>query len=255
MPHWPSLDTLDRRIQRIHDQRPLPPATTRSLADALQVRLTYASNAIEGNHLTLAETQVVLEGITVGGKPLRDHLEVIDHAEAWDALVEWARTTEPITPHLLRSLHGLVLRRSHPDEAGRFRRVAVAIAGSRSVPPDPASVPEMVDDLFQQWHQMPAHPVIAGAVVHAQLLKIHPFVDGNGRTGRLLLNLWLMQHRYVPMLLEPEDRAVYYEALQAADEGQFDPIASVVVHGISRTLSFYEQVLHLSPEPPASRQP
>lgn len=129
--------------------------------------------------------------------------------------------------------------------------MAVVIAGDRSVPPDPASVPAMIDDLFHRRQQMP--PI--RAVVHAQLMKIHPFVNGNGRTGRLLPNLWLMQRRYVPMLLEPEGRAAYPEALQAADEGQFHLSASVVAHRISRTLSCYEQVLHLSPEPPASRQP
>ena len=115
------LTAIDHRVQRIHNVRPLPPETRRSLAQALRTRITYASNAIEGNRLTLAETQVVLEGVTVGGKPLTDHLEAIDHAEAWDAVIHWSRVTEPLTPHLLRSLHALVLRRSRPDESGRYR--------------------------------------------------------------------------------------------------------------------------------------
>lgn len=118
------LTVLDQRVQRVHNFQPLPPETRRSLAQALRTRITYASNAIEGNRLTLAETQVVLDGVTVGGKPLRDHLEAIEHAEAWDAVVHWSRATEPMTPHLLRSLHALVLRRSQPtrrDGIGRSR--------------------------------------------------------------------------------------------------------------------------------------
>ncbi len=125
------LTAIDHRVQRIHNVRPLPPETRRSLAQALRTRITYASNAIEGNRLTLAETQVVLEGVTVGGKPLTDHLEAIDHAEAWDAVIHWSRVTEPLTPHLLRSLHALVLRRSRPDESGRppalINRYVVAV--------------------------------------------------------------------------------------------------------------------------------
>lgn len=242
------LATLDQRVQRIHNVRPLPPETRRSLAEALRTRITYASNAIEGNQLTLAETQVVLEGVTVGGKPLRDHLEAIDHAEAWDAVIHWSRVTEPLTPHLLCSVHALVLRRSRPDESGRYRTVSVAIAGSPLIPLDPVAVPAAIDDLFAQWNQMRAHSIRVGAEMHAALMKIHPFVDGNGRVGRLLLNLWLMRHKYPPSLLEPADRPRYYAALQAADDGNLEPIVDVVAAGIARTLSIYEEVLRLAPE-------
>jgi Fic family protein len=250
-----SLASLDQRTKRLSQHQPLPVETRRSLAEALRTRVTYASNAIEGNSLTLAETQVVLSGVTVGGKPLRDHLEAIDHAEAWDAMVQWTRSNEPITSFLLRSLHGLVLRRSQPEHAGQYRQVSVAIAGSSLVPPDPIIVPGAVDELLITSQQMGAHPVVAGAITHARLMGIHPFVDGNGRTGRLLLNLWLMRHQYVPAILEPGDRPAYYAAFQAADGGVYDPIVDVVAHGISRTLSVYEEVLRLGPEPPASKPP
>lgn len=112
---------LDQRVQRLHNFRPQPPETRRSLAQALRPRITCASNAIQGNRLTLAETQVVLEGVTVGGKPLWDYLEAIDHAESWDAVLHWSRETEPMTPHLLRSLHAAVLRRSRPDKVDGIR--------------------------------------------------------------------------------------------------------------------------------------
>ncbi len=204
--------------------------------------------------MTLAETQVVLSGITVGGKPLRDHLEAIDHAEAWDAIVQWAHSREALSSFLLRSLHRLVLQRSQPEYAGQYRQVPVAIAGSPLVPPDPVIVPGAVDEIMKTSQSLNADPVVAGALIHARLMAIHPFVDGNGRTGRLLLNLWLMRHQYVPTILEPSDRPSYYAALQAADRGDFDPIVEMVAHGISRTLSLYEEVLQLNPHtsPPQS---
>lgn len=220
--------------------------------------MTYSSNAIEGNHLTLAETNMVLQGITVGGKPLRDHLEAIDHAEAWDAIIQWSQSGEPITPWLLRSLHGLlVLSRSQPHDAGQYRTIPVAISGTTLVPPDPVAVQALVDDLFTQWHKTTGHPVEVGAEMHAELMRIHPFVDGNGSTGRLLLNLWLINHEYPPTLLEPEDRPQYYAALRSADNGDMSPIIQVVSQGIARTLTVCEDVLHLSPSPytpkPSSR--
>lgn len=217
-----NLASLDKRIQRLDKVRPFSPETSRSLADAFRVRMTYSSNAIEGNHLTLAETNVVLQGITVGGKPLRDHLEAIDHAEAWDAIIKWSQDGEPITPWLLRTLHGLVLSRSQPGSAGQYRTVPVAISGTTLVPPKPTVVPGLVDNLFTQLHQATGHPVEVGAEMHAQLMGIHPFVDGNGRTGRLVLNLWLISHGYLPTLLEPEDRPLYDAALRSADEGNTD---------------------------------
>ncbi|NMP24415.1 Fic family protein [Sulfobacillus harzensis] len=249
------LMMLDRRLERINKARPLPVETRRSLAAALRTHMTYASNAIEGNRLTLAETQVVLKGVTVGGKPLRDHLEAIDHAEAWDAMLHWAHSSDPVTPWLLRSLHSLVLRRSQPDTAGQFRTVPVAIAGSRLVPPDPSVVTPSVDDLMGEWNIATGHPVAVSAEMHARLMAIHPFVDGNGRTGRLLLNLWLMRNQYLPALLEPDDRPAYYAALQAADQGDMQPIGSVVIQGIGRTLGIYEEVLRITPNPEAPRGP
>lgn len=240
-----ALASLDARVRRLQDLEPLPEPTRASLLAALRTRVTQASTAIEGNHLTIRETQLILEGITVGGKPLRDHLEVLDHAEAWDAMVEWARSEDAVTPFLVRSLHALVMRRSQPDIAGQLRTAPVAIAGSPLVPPDPVLVPGAVADWCEQWRLQAGHPVQVGAAMHAALMAIHPFTDGNGRTGRLLLTLWLMRHHYPPALLEPRDRKRYYAALQAADGGDPRPITRVVGHGIARTVTLYERVLGL----------
>ena len=137
-------------------------------------------------------------GGTVGGKSLRDHMEAIDHAKAWDAMLHRARASEPVTPWMLRSLHSLVLRRSHPDTAGKFRSVPVAIAGSGLVPQDPSVVTPALDDLMGEWNNTTGHPVTVGAEMYARLMAIHPFFDGNGRAGRLLLNFWLMRNQYLP---------------------------------------------------------
>ncbi|PSR27352.1 MAG: hypothetical protein C7B47_08345 [Sulfobacillus thermosulfidooxidans] len=246
-----SLAVLDQRVAAWRHFNPLPPDTQQSIDENMRIRITYASNAIEGNTLTLAETHLVLQGFTVGGKPLRDHLEAIDHAEAWDAMQTWARGDAPITPWLLRSLHAVVMRRSRPDIAGLFRTVPVAIHGSNLVPPDPILVPELVESLFHKWDQTKGHPVLVRAMMHAQLMAIHPFVDGNGRTGRLLLNLWLLRHHYPPALLEPDQRGAYYSALQAADMGDDLPITQVVIQSIERTIDLTERILHPPADPPS----
>lgn len=251
------LASLDNRMNRLTHHEPFPMETRRSLDETLRTQLTYASNAMEGNHLTLAETHIVLSGITVGGKPLRDHLEAIDHADAWDAVVQWAQSSEPLNASLLRSLHHRVLRRSQPTLAGQYRPVSVAIAGCSGASPNPFLMPYAVDTLLSSAVQTPmaAHPVVVGAILHAGLISLHPFVEGNHRTARLLLNLWLMRHRYVPTLLEPNDRVAYDTALAAADDGLCDPIVTVVAHGISRTLRVYEEVLGLEREPPTPPTP
>jgi hypothetical protein len=167
-----------------------------SLDTALRVRMTYASNAIEGNRLTLAETQVVLQGEVIGGKLLRDHLEAIDHAEAWNAMVHWPHSDEPINGWLLRTLHGLGLRRSQPDNVGQYCAVSVAIEGSSVIPTNPIGGPSAVDNLMTNWRYIEGNSMAVGAEMRAPLMAI------------LLINLWLMRNHYLPALLEPDDRPV-----------------------------------------------
>ena len=143
-----SLKQLDARVAQLR-QAPWPSATVDSLRTAFRTRFTYASNAIEGNTLTLPETQAVLEGYTVGGKALHDHLEALDHAEAWDAMTTIADDSPWLSSWTLRSLHGLVLRRTRPDDAGQFRAVPVLIAGSATVPP----TLDGFDHLFYEWQR------------------------------------------------------------------------------------------------------
>ncbi len=236
------LERLDAKQSRIAAAHPLPPATAASLREALRVEHTYASNAIEGNTLTLQETRAVLEGVTVAGKPLRDHLEAVDLAEAFDHVAELGRGNEPVTEAAIRSIQALALRRSQPDQAGRYRRVQVLISGSRHVPPEPTAVPALMADLVR-WlgsPDVPSHPVAMVAVFHARLVTIHPFADGNGRTARLASDLLLPRHGYPRARWRPEDRPRYHAALEAAHDGRTpEPITALTAEAVERTCDLY----------------
>ena len=242
-----TLADLDRRKSLLDAHRPLPPLTVQTLFDALRVEHTYASNAIEGNSLTLQETLVALEGLTVGGKPLRDHLEAVDHAEAFDYVRGLADQRAPLTASAVRSIHALVLRRSRPDDAGRYRTVQVFISGSRHVPPDPVAVSGAMHDLLSWLRSAEGarpQPVAIAAEFHARLAAIHPFVDGNGRTTRLVSNLLLMRYRYPPASWTPEDRLQYYRALEVASfEGRYEAITLLTAQAVTRTFDRYLRVI------------
>lgn len=220
----------------------------------MRVELTYSSNAIEGNTLSLRETMVALEGQTVQGRPLRDHLKAVDHAEAFDFIWHLAGTSTPLTAVDVRSLHALVVRRSLPDEAGRWRTTGGRISGSAHVPPDPTAMPGLMDDWVQAWNTpTDAHPIAGAARLHSRFVDIHPFLDGNGRTARLLTSLGLVRHGYRPALLEPQDRLAYYDALEAARDGRWDPLVqhfAVVVH--RAFVRFWEPYLAPGPSEPDS---
>jgi Fic family protein len=211
---FPEIDLLKVTLDR---HRPLDPAIVRNLREDLIVRWTYHSNAIEGNTLTLRETKVALEGITVGGKTLREHLEAVNHRDAILLLEDMVSEAEPLTEWMIKSLHRLILKGIDDDNAGRYRTVNVRIAGVQHLPPDQVRVPELMER-FSAWYRdeaMALHPVERAARVHSDFVKIHPFVDGNGRTSRLLMNLELMKAGYPAAVLPVESRLAYYEALDA----------------------------------------
>ncbi|HUN44385.1 MAG TPA: Fic family protein [Acetobacteraceae bacterium] len=200
------------------------PAGLANFEHVHDLELTYTSNAIEGNSLTAAETTLVVEqGITIGGKPLRDHLEAIDHDEAIRYVRGLARRGTPLTESDVRSLHSLVVRRSNPDIAGRYAdqgRYVLTDAGQHSFP-SPAEVPALMGDFARWLAAAPDTPETAFAA-HRRLVDIHPFNDGNGRTARLLMNLILLRGGYPPVAVRPEDRPAYLTALQEAQAGRGD---------------------------------
>jgi len=211
------FNEVDQLKSELDSKRPIPKETLRSLEESINLEWTYNSNGIEGNTLTLRETQVVLEGITVGGKSIKEHLEAINHEKAILYLSDLVKESNPITEWNIKSIHQLILKDIDDENAGRYRRENVTIKGATHIPPDYLKVPELMETLvlsYEHWNEF--HPIIQAALLHGELVKIHPFVDGNGRTSRLLMNLDLMNHGYNPVIIKKEDRLEYYEALDKA---------------------------------------
>jgi Fic family protein len=201
--------------------RPHAPHGLENLNQSYDIELTYTSNAIEGNTLTAAETRMVIEhGVTIGGKPLKDHLEAIDHFEALRYVRDLAPQAVPLREADIRNLHRLVMRRSDPDAAGRYANQGrfVETDSGRHYFPSPAEVPALKSD-FAEWLGGAAATPEAAFAAHRRLIEIHPFNDGNGRTARLLMNLVLLRGGYPPLAVRPQDRPAYIGALQAAQGG------------------------------------
>ena len=208
---------VDSLKKELDSKRPIPKETLKSLKESINLEWTYNSNGIEGNTLTLRETQVVLEGITVGGKSIKEHLEAINHEKAILYLDDLVKDNEPISEWNIKNIHQLILKDIDNENAGRYRKENVTIKGAVHIPPDYLKVPELMEKLiltYNTWNEY--HPIIQAALLHGELVKIHPFADGNGRTSRLLMNLVLMNSGYNPVIIKKEDRLKYYEALDKA---------------------------------------
>ncbi len=195
--------------------RPLSAPSLAALNAWYDVELTYSSNALEGNTLTRSETAIVLEkGITVSGKPLKDHLEAQGHQDALLYMRQLAKSAEPVRETDVRNLHRLVLQKIDPDEAGRYSTRQRLISGSPLLLPSPAEIPSRMGDLAASIADGALTPE-AAFDAHEALVTIHPFSDGNGRTARLLMNLLLLRAGYPPVVILPEDRPAYHQCLAA----------------------------------------
>lgn len=208
--------------ERVDRLRPLSRQALSNLEHYYDIELTYASNAIEGNTLSAVETTLVIEkGVTVGGKPLKDHLEAIDHYAAMRYIREPGRQSTPLTESDIRNLHSLVVHRSQPEIAGRYADLPryVRTETGRHAFPAPAEIPALMGD-FAGWLRGASGTPATAFTAHRRLVDIHPFNDGNGRTARLLMNLVLIRGGYPPIAVRPEDRLSYIRALQRAQAGQ-----------------------------------
>jgi len=211
------FNEVDSLKEELDSKRPISKETLRSLKESINLEWTYNSNGIEGNTLTLRETQVVLEGITVGGKTLVEHLEAINHEKAILYLDDLVKDKEPITEWNIKNIHQLILKDIDNANAGRYRKENVTIKGALHIPPDFIKIPELMEKLilnYKTWNRY--HPIIRAALLHGELVKIHPFIDGNGRTSRLIMNLHLMNQGYNPVIIKKENRLEYYECLDKA---------------------------------------
>jgi Fic family protein len=241
------LDVVAADKAKLDAARPLPQHTLASLREKFTLEWTYHSNAIEGNTLTLRETTVVLEGITVGGKSLREHFEAVNHRDAIRYVEEIVAKQEPLTEWQIRNIHMLVLKGIDDGEAGRYRQENVVISGASTVPPDFLHLPAEMAALVGWYEQAGGmSPIERAAELHTRFVKVDPFIDGNGRTGRLLLNFELMKFGYPPAVIRKEDRLGYYDALdEACVSGTFEGITRLVAESVQRSLDTYLQVLGL----------
>lgn len=239
---------LEEKLRKLNKLRPLPKSAVQKLREKFQIEMTYNSNAIEGNSLTLKETFLVInEGLTVKGKPLKDHLEAKDHHAALEYLYDLiAKDNKHIVSEMLiKNLHQIILQETDKDWAGRYRNANVIIGGAKHTPPDALQVPQKMRDLIS-WLNSQKHKmgiVELSALLHHKLVHIHPFFDGNGRTARLTMNLLLMQAGYPLVIILKNDRKKYYDVLDKADSGKYEPLVKFIAQSIERSLDIYLKTL------------
>nr|WP_294518577.1 Fic family protein [uncultured Rhodopila sp.] len=234
------LAPIARKKQQLLELRPLSPGALQHLQKHYDIELTYNSNAIEGNSLTLRETAEVIEhGVPAGDGQPKDHLEAVDHYDAVLWVRELAAQTTPINEAVVRELHRRIVARSEPHIAGVYSAHRRRIAGSPVVFPNPQQVPDLMQELGRRIEH--AGPAPAAAFdAHFRLAAIHPFADGNGRTARLLMNLLLIRWGYVPISVRPADRNTYLDALeQGSLAGDVAPFQAFMHHRLDEALTDY----------------
>lgn len=210
------LLNIDAKKAELNRRRPLTKGELKRLQDEFIVEFTYNSNAIEGNTLTLQETAMVLQGVTIDRKPLKDHLEAVGHKDAFVYVQSLVSDGNAITEREIKQIHSLVLM-DKPEDKGVYRRIPVKIIGAVHEPPQPYLLEAQMTELIRRNEQnrKAMHPIERISKFHLDFEGIHPFIDGNGRTGRLVLNLDLMQNGYPPINVKFTDRKRYYQAFDA----------------------------------------
>lgn len=213
------IELIDRKKERLASCRPLTAGEADRLAEEFAVECTYNSDAIEGNVLTLRETDMVLRGLTVGEKPLKDHIEAIGHRDAFIFVRKQAEEKQPLTEELIKKVHSFVLADKR-DDGGVYRRIPVRIAGAKTIPASPALISEKMKQAIVAYQNSQEHIISRLARLHLEFETIQPFIDGNGRTGRLLTNFELMKAGFPPINIKAKDQKVYFNAFDAyADKG------------------------------------
>lgn len=241
--NYKGLDLLKEKLNHLRQNQ------GEKVAKAFDIEYTYESNKIEGNTLTLQETALVIEkGLTIGGKSLNEHLEAINHAHAIDYIKELAKEKQTITERDLFQIHQLILQGIDNTNAGKYRNVQVLISGAKHIPPQPYLVLKEMEELFIWYNENRGklHPVELAAEMHERLVTIHPFIDGNGRTSRLLMNLILLQNGFPIAILkgDTESRLKYYGALEAAQiENNKQPFLNLISDNVKETM---ERIIKVS---------
>jgi len=245
LPYKNKLKENDKLQERINRFRPLNQNSLNQIKEYYRIGLAYTSNALEGNSLTETETKIVIEdGLTIGGKPLKDHYEAVGHSEAYDFLYTLIKKNK-ITEQDILQLHQLFYRRIDENNAGMYRKVNVIITGTDFIPPPFKKVPDLMTELI---HKIPVlkkkyHPIEFAALLHKDFVEIHPFVDGNGRTARLLMNLALLQSGYVITIIPPVLRRDYLDVLRIANKGDNQPFINFITNSVYESQKDYLRLL------------
>jgi len=205
------LTAIDRKKSDLDLRRPLTVGESERLTEEFAIEYTYNSNAIEGNTLTLRETEMVLRGLTIDRKPLKDHLEAVGHKEAFDFVRNLVKEQAPLSENIIKQIHCLVLADKREDR-GVYRKLPVRIMGAEHEPVQPYLIQPKMEQLLEAYRNSTEHMIVRLAWFHIEFERIHPFIDGNGRTGRLLVNLELMKAGYPPIDIKFADRISYYNA-------------------------------------------
>ncbi len=255
------LEELDKLKSWLDSFRPLPRQVVEEMKSYYDVSFTYNSNAIEGNTLTKSETQLVLEkGITIGGKALVEHLEVIGHGDAINYIEELADSETRIGEREIKDINAIILRAIMPDEAGAYRRIDVKAAGSDYVYPQHLLLGNLMQE-FVSWLSSEKgeslHPVVFATEAHYRFVSIHPFRDGNGRTARLLMNLFLIRKGYPIAVITNQRRNDYIDSLADAQERDDRPTAllKIVAEACRESMIDYLRMLSTFKESDAERLP
>lgn len=214
------LKEVDILQNEINSYRPMNEEYIQDFKEYFRIGLTYSSNALEGNSLTETETKVVLEeGLTIGGKPLRDYFEAVGHSDAFDYLYKVINSEEKISESVIKKIHHLFYRHIDEENAGEYRNKKVFVTGSKHNFPKPEEVQGKIDKLMMKLEKLEEnHPVVYAAKLHKELVCIHPFIDGNGRVSRLLMNLALMKNNYTIAIIPPILRMDYIRLLEKSWE-------------------------------------
>jgi len=242
------LGRVLKKRKELDSLRPFNRGALARLQETFRVDLTYNSNAIEGNSLSLSETKLVLEeGITIGGKTMKEHLEVTNHAKAIEFVESLVNKKDLLEIDVL-NLHAMILDRIDPENAGFYRRGAVRISGTNYTPPNPAKVPALTQEVYSLLKTMGGEPIETAAKLHQKFVDIHPFIDGNGRTARLLVNLYLMRNGYPPVIILRAERKKYINSIEKVrKENAITPFADFLAKAVERSLDIYLDSLGENP--------
>lgn len=242
----PTFDRLYEKRAMLKKARPLPKVALEKIKEALSIEWVYNSNGIEGNTLTLRETQLVLqEGMTIKGKSLREHFEAKNHENALNHLYELVDKKGPLRASTILMLHSYILRSIEDEWAGRLRTGGVRISGANFVPPNALKVPQLLEEALSFIVENPLNlnDIELATVFHHKFVWIHPFFDGNGRTVRLAMNLILMKEGFTPAIILANDRKKYYAALNQANNGNYSKMMLLMSQALERTMNIYINAL------------